>query len=704
MFNIQWIPLEKSKYDTFCVICHIRILSGNSVEWAKGVGVRHLKCGKKYEFAEKLRLKSRKELILGNLKKSQEICNKWLRADPIIDDDIEVLANKCFDEQNFEAAEKLNEILVSKHNDVKFKMNLAASLSNNGKPKQAIIHVKKALKIEPENDSIKHELASLYGSLGNTANQIKLLKQIFQNSKDLNILYEISSIYAEKNDNESIIKISEQILKKQPDNLSGNYRKLLALMNMITFEEDQNKILQKIHKHLKNKSDADTKFLKMYFEFITSKGKTLNEYDFENTSPTVLLIMIQRTFENKLYDQVFPLLDIVKKRKFSNPIFDLFLAKTLFEKGELDKAKTLFLKISRKIGISSVYEDLMTIHSEQKDMKSATKLAQKMLKENPLHEKSLTFLSMIYDAVGFFDDAISLQKRLMNANPEKSSHKIALGRILLKSAQYEQVLSHYKENKISKNDKIFSDSHQGHALIGLNNIDDALSLFKSILKENDDFDDALSGLAICYLRKNELELAANAITKCRDIKNKREEGHLDTLLIEQQNNRQNSNFVSERVLSNSVEIITKPTFRFNPDKKTTDKGIERTFLIALSSLLNSKGGVIQIGIDGEKIPGLSRDLQLLSKTNRNDSGFKNEIFRIIKNGIVTGIPNGKITITFPITKKIKICEVYVRKSDYPIFVKNIGKDEGFYIREKGETIKVKPADQTNYIQKNFLNL
>jgi tetratricopeptide (TPR) repeat protein len=364
----------------------------------------------------------------------------------------------------------------------------------------------------------------------------------------------------------------------------------------------------------------------------------------------------------------------------------------------------VFLKISTQLGMSSVYEYLIAIHVGQNDMKSATNLAQKMIIENPLHEKALSFLSMINEAVGNFENAARLQKRLMNANPEKSTHKIALGRILLKSTRYEQVISHYRENKISEEDRIFSDSHKAHALIGLNKIDEAQSLFKLIVKENDDFEDALSGLAICYLKKNETELAANMITKCMEIKNKRDESHLDTLLIEQQSSRQNPDLISERALSNSVEMITKPTFRFNPDKKTADKGIERTFLIALASLLNSKGGVIQIGIENRKIQGISRDLQLLKKTQRNDSGFEKEIFRIIKNGIVTGMPDEKITVTFPISNKIKICEIYVKKSDHPIFVKNVGKDEGFYIREKGETIKVKPADQANYIQKNFLSL
>ena len=133
-----------------------------------------------------------------------------------------------------------------------------------------------------------------------------------------------------------------------------------------------------------------------------------------------------------------------------------------------------------------------------------------------------------------------------------------------------------------------------------------------------------------------------------------------------------------------------------------DKGVEKTFVSNVDSLLNSDGGVVQIGITEKKPTGLFNDLKLLPKEKRTHPEFEKKIRETLQNRLSDSNIERDIRITFPKTRSVTICEIFVPKSSIPIWVKTKNKtDEEFYVRQKDKLARLSPKEQSEYIQEHF---
>ena len=158
----------------------------------------------------------------------------------------------------------------------------------------------------------------------------------------------------------------------------------------------------------------------------------------------------------------------------------------------------------------------------------------------------------------------------------------------------------------------------------------------------------------------------------------------------------------ERSISKGENVVQKPTFRYNPKTKTVDKGVEKTFVSNVDSLLNSDGGVVQIGITEKNPTGLFNDLKLLPKEKRTHPEFEKKIRETLQNRLSDSNIERDIRITFPKTRSVTICEIFVPKSSIPIWVKTKNKaDEEFYVRQKDKLARLSPKEQSEYIQEHF---
>ena len=70
MVRINWITLT-AKYPGRCLIDGGPIRVGEKVEWCKGIGVRHISCGKKADQVEELKEKSFEAILHGNVDASR---------------------------------------------------------------------------------------------------------------------------------------------------------------------------------------------------------------------------------------------------------------------------------------------------------------------------------------------------------------------------------------------------------------------------------------------------------------------------------------------------------------------------------------------------------------------------------------------------------------------------------------------------------
>ena len=66
MVRIRWVTM-KLKYLGACFVCLRPIDVGKEAQWAQGIGVRHISCGKKADEIEELKKKSFEALIHDNV-------------------------------------------------------------------------------------------------------------------------------------------------------------------------------------------------------------------------------------------------------------------------------------------------------------------------------------------------------------------------------------------------------------------------------------------------------------------------------------------------------------------------------------------------------------------------------------------------------------------------------------------------------------
>ena len=135
-----------------------------------------------------------------------------------------------------------------------------------------------------------------------------------------------------------------------------------------------------------------------------------------------------------------------------------------------------------------------------------------------------------------------------------------------------------------------------------------------------------------------------------------------------------------------------------------DKGVEKTFVDNIDSLLNVNGGALQIGFTDGKPTGLFSDLKLLPKKKRNHEEFEKKLRETLQNRLTDSNIWRDIRITFPKTHSVIVCEMFIPKSSIPIWVVTKNKDEEFYVRLKKELVRLTPKEQKEYIDEHFFDI
>jgi len=150
----------------------------------------------------------------------------------------------------------------------------------------------------------------------------------------------------------------------------------------------------------------------------------------------------------------------------------------------------------------------------------------------------------------------------------------------------------------------------------------------------------------------------------------------------------------EKGESNNLEF--KSTLRTNLYTKKIDKNIEYSNLKTINAFLNSKGGILLIGIsDSGEIVGIEKD------NFQNNDKFLLHFANIIKEKI--GKENLHLVNFNLINIENKfILEVVCAKSKFPVFLKE-DKNENFYIRSGPASTKIEGKTLIEYINKNFNN-
>lgn len=130
-----------------------------------------------------------------------------------------------------------------------------------------------------------------------------------------------------------------------------------------------------------------------------------------------------------------------------------------------------------------------------------------------------------------------------------------------------------------------------------------------------------------------------------------------------------------------------------------DKSIKEVVARTIVGFLNSKGGVLFVGVaDNGLVSGIERDIQTFSKKNRDS--FQLELTNIVNLHI--GVEHlSQINIQFESVANKLICIISIEKSPSPVFLK--GDDSKLWIRAGNSTRCLGVKAAISYIESNWKN-
>ena len=148
------------------------------------------------------------------------------------------------------------------------------------------------------------------------------------------------------------------------------------------------------------------------------------------------------------------------------------------------------------------------------------------------------------------------------------------------------------------------------------------------------------------------------------------------------------------------QVEFKSSLRWDINIQKVNKKLEYMIVKTVSGFLNSKGGIILIGVnDSQEILGLEGDYQSLKKQNRD--GFQLHLSQIISKYIKEKFCSFWSTEFIQIDKK-DVCIVIVNKSPEPCYTRSFDKrNEFFYVRIESSTRALEISDAISYIKHNF---
>ena len=152
-------------------------------------------------------------------------------------------------------------------------------------------------------------------------------------------------------------------------------------------------------------------------------------------------------------------------------------------------------------------------------------------------------------------------------------------------------------------------------------------------------------------------------------------------------------------LGESTRLEFKRTACWNAFRGIKDHTLVENVVRSVVGFMNSKGGLILIGVDNDgHIVGLDDDLKTADSTKPNKDGY--ELF--LRNSINSFMSGSAITfydIEFVRSRDDKdICKIAVRESSKPMYFKGM-----FYVRNGNQTRLLTTQEAVDYISEKWLH-
>jgi len=161
---------------------------------------------------------------------------------------------------------------------------------------------------------------------------------------------------------------------------------------------------------------------------------------------------------------------------------------------------------------------------------------------------------------------------------------------------------------------------------------------------------------------------------------------------------------SEKQLSGLMELIHrgeshnlefKSTLRWNIKAERKDPAIEHASLKTISAFLNSSGGILLIGVEDDgHIIGTELD------KFDNEDRYLLHLWNLIKSSMGQDIGQ-YVNVTIEDCNEKHVCKIVCSRSSRPVFLKQKGYDEEFYIRLGPSSANLHISEALKYIADRF---
>lgn len=133
----------------------------------------------------------------------------------------------------------------------------------------------------------------------------------------------------------------------------------------------------------------------------------------------------------------------------------------------------------------------------------------------------------------------------------------------------------------------------------------------------------------------------------------------------------NSDTILQRIQQREDQCLEKKeTFSFDVREEKRNDHLKKIVCVAVASMLNTKGGYVYVGVNDDGIPtGLKKDFSIIPNGANNDKLEMQIRAALSKNLANYEIVSHFIEITFPCVRGIEICEIRIKPSSEPIFLK-----------------------------------
>jgi len=707
------------------MVCEKIIRVGEKAEWFKGVGIRHIPCGKIAEQIEELKQKAFEATIQGNPDAASKHVQKILDIQPN-EKELYNLAHSLYDQRDYEGAIMLyDKILKNNPNNIDTLMSKASALRYRKKYPEAMRIYNKILKIQPKHIDALWCKAFMYSyEIRDHKKAIPILKKILKIApKTSNTIVDAAFKFAACGEYAHAIKLANETLDKSPDIIGARMNKLYWLISLMQEQKTEKDALAIINKYLKNDPKFFVYLLKYRFYIRAEKIdsakevyiKIINEepetdVDRVIKSNTLALsndheATIKFCKDNEDREELFAHLQITKANAYKNQ-GNLVKALETFKRvqlyyDEIESADTFVLR-----RMASIWEELG-------NEKNALIFYKQILKFDSEDREILVKVVHLLKKNHRIDELFSYLERMHMLWPNNNNFTMEYANALMRKNEYPKALALYTQiaEQDNLNDKTYDDAiiaslKMGECVLKMGDPNTAYKIFHELVKGDNKFKEAWDGLAIAATELGKRSEAEKAIKKAANLEEY--EFARDTIEPERIEGIPlapiSPKGTQERTISKGKNVIQKPTFRYNPTTKMADNGVEKTLVSNVDSLLNGDGGVVHIGITEKKPTGIFNDLKLFPKKKRTQEEFEKKLRETLQNRLSDSHIGRTIRVTFPKTHSVTICEIFVQRSSVPIFVITKNKDEEFYVRENGKLVRLSPRKQSEYIKEHFFDV